>query len=169
MQIRTGEGKSMILGAAAVVLALLGFKARCVCYSEYLSERDFGLFRDVFDDFAVREHVKYSKITTLSEDKTKAKGDIRMLTENLLRNKLEEVTSASMIMTSESIDAHSTGAIVVVGPTTGVNAVDGANGLGDASETGNNVNGAIISTNACFSADALSFNRKEILLVDEVD
>ncbi len=49
MQIRTGEGKSMILGAAAVVFALLGFRVRTVCYSEYLSDRDFRLFEDVFD------------------------------------------------------------------------------------------------------------------------
>jgi len=34
MQIRTGEGKSMILGAASVALALLGFRVRCVCYSD---------------------------------------------------------------------------------------------------------------------------------------
>jgi hypothetical protein len=40
MQIRTGEGKSMILGAASVMFALLGFRVRTVCYSEFLSERD---------------------------------------------------------------------------------------------------------------------------------
>jgi len=89
MQIRTGEGKSMILGAAAVVIALLGFRVRCVCYSEYLSGRDFNLFRDVFDIFSVTEFVKYSKITTLSEDNTAAKGDIRNLTKDLIRGKLE--------------------------------------------------------------------------------
>mmetsp|Transcript_1454 Transcript_1454/g.3035 ORF Transcript_1454/g.3035 Transcript_1454/m.3035 type:complete len:1153 (-) Transcript_1454:103-3561(-) len=85
LQIRTGEGKSMILGAAAVVLALLGFKARCVCYSEYLSDRDYGLFQDVFISFNLTKFIKYSKITTLSEDTTASKGDIRKLTEKLLR------------------------------------------------------------------------------------
>ena len=53
MQIRTGEGKSMILGAAATTLGLLGFRVRCVCYSEYLSTRDYGLFRDVFVQFGL--------------------------------------------------------------------------------------------------------------------
>ena len=33
MQIRTGEGKSIILGACSALLALLGFRVRCVCYS----------------------------------------------------------------------------------------------------------------------------------------
>ena len=77
MQIRTGEGKSMILGAAAAVLGLLGFKVRCVCYSEYLSARDYSLFETVFKKLRLERLVTYSKITTLSEDTTAAKGDIR--------------------------------------------------------------------------------------------
>mmetsp|Transcript_12850 Transcript_12850/g.19234 ORF Transcript_12850/g.19234 Transcript_12850/m.19234 type:complete len:1061 (-) Transcript_12850:89-3271(-) len=159
MQIRTGEGKSMILGAAAVVLALLGFKARCVCYSEYLSERDFGLFRDVFDDFKIMEYVKYSKITTLSEDNTKAKGDIRALTENLLYGKLERVASASTAKISQTSVASSTGDIVVAGSTVGTNAADGVVEFDVVSK----------STNDCLSDDILSLDRTEILLVDEVD
>ena len=85
LQIRTGEGKSMILGAAAAVLGLLGYNVRCVCYSDYLSNRDFALFKDVFVHFGLDESVKYSKITSLSEDSTAAKGDIRGLTNGLLR------------------------------------------------------------------------------------
>ena len=92
MQIRTGEGKSMILGAAAVVLTLLQFRVRCVCYSEYLSTRDFNLFRDVFDLFSVTEYVNYSKITTLSEDNTSTKGNIRDLTNSMLRGEFQERT-----------------------------------------------------------------------------
>ena len=88
MQIRTGEGKSLILGAAAVVLALLGFKVRCICYSEYLSNRDFELFRDLFGYFQLSDKIKYSKITTLSEDSVARKGDIRKLTESLLNGRL---------------------------------------------------------------------------------
>mmetsp|Transcript_16369 Transcript_16369/g.39980 ORF Transcript_16369/g.39980 Transcript_16369/m.39980 type:complete len:192 (-) Transcript_16369:947-1522(-) len=88
MQIRTGEGKSMILGAAASLLGLLGFRVRCVCYSEYLSARDYGLFEDVFRRFQIHEDIVYSKITTLSEDTTATKGDIRYLTESLLLGNL---------------------------------------------------------------------------------
>ena len=90
MQIRTGEGKSMILGAAAAMLALLGFRVRCVCYSEYLSNRDYSLFEDLFRMLGLHKQIKYSKITTLSEDTTARKGDIRALTESLLRQKLPE-------------------------------------------------------------------------------
>ncbi|KAG7352611.1 von Willebrand factor type A domain containing protein [Nitzschia inconspicua] len=85
MQIRTGEGKSMILGAASLVFSLLGFNVRCVCYSEYLSKRDYDAFRDVFEVFGHASSIKYSKITTLSEDSTARKGDLRELTLSLLR------------------------------------------------------------------------------------
>ena len=95
MQIRTGEGKSMILGAAAVVLGLLGFRVRCVCYSEYLSNRDYDLFKDVFSYFHLTEYIKYSKITALSEDTTAAKGDIRKLTESLLRGRIDTTVGES--------------------------------------------------------------------------
>ena len=88
MQIRTGEGKSMILGAAAAVLGLLGFRVRCVCYSEYLSARDYSLFEEVFQNLRLVGRVSYSKITTLSEATTARKGDIRILTEDLLRRQL---------------------------------------------------------------------------------
>jgi hypothetical protein len=90
MQIRTGEGKSMILGAAAVMLSLLGFKVRTVCYSEYLSNRDFKLFEELFDRFGLKKFIKYSKITTFAEDSTAQKGDIRKLTERMLRGTLSE-------------------------------------------------------------------------------
>ncbi|KAL3941493.1 MAG: hypothetical protein SGBAC_004162 [Bacillariaceae sp.] len=90
MQIRTGEGKSMILGAAATVLGLLGFRVRCVCYSEYLSCRDYGLFEDLFKRFNITEDIVYSKITTLSEDTTACKGDIRYLTESMVLGNLPQ-------------------------------------------------------------------------------
>ena len=88
LQIRTGEGKSMILGAAAAILGLLGFNARCVCYSEYLSNRDYELFRDIFDSFGLLESINYSIITTLSEQTTAKKGDIRGLTLDLMHGRL---------------------------------------------------------------------------------
>jgi hypothetical protein len=93
MQIRTGEGKSMILGAAAVVFGLLGFRVRCVCYSEYLSNRDYELFRDVFDLFGLLPFIKYSKITTLSEETTAKMGDIRSLTLSLLHGTLRSTVT----------------------------------------------------------------------------
>lgn len=38
VQILTGEGKSVILAVTSTVLALLGYKVDCACYSKYLSE-----------------------------------------------------------------------------------------------------------------------------------
>eukprot|EP00854_Cymbomonas_tetramitiformis_P004389 gene4389-5398_t len=85
MQIRTGEGKSIILGACSILFGLLGLKVRCVCYSEYLSERDHELFRELFCAFGVSEHIVYSKITSYSEDTVAAKGNLREMTLNLIR------------------------------------------------------------------------------------
>ena len=36
-QIRAGEGKSIILGACSALSALLGFRVRCVCCTDYLA------------------------------------------------------------------------------------------------------------------------------------
>jgi len=104
MQIRTGEGKSMILGATSVVIGLLGFRVRCVCYSEYLSKRDYELFKDVFDRFHLLDVIKYSKITKFSEDTTAAKGDIRKLTASLLYSQVE--TRVDALSKSDSVSRN---------------------------------------------------------------
>ena len=41
-------GKSITLAITSIVLALLGFSVDCVCYSKYLSERDYNDFKDIF-------------------------------------------------------------------------------------------------------------------------
>jgi hypothetical protein len=40
-QVNTGEGKSLILAGIAIFLALIGIDVRCVCYSSFLSSRDY--------------------------------------------------------------------------------------------------------------------------------
>jgi len=87
VQVRTGEGKSLILGSAATLFALLGFNVCCVCYSAHLSRRDFEAFKQTFQDFQVNDKVRYSKITAYSESVVSAQGDIRSLTLDLLRSK----------------------------------------------------------------------------------
>jgi len=84
MQIRTGEGKSIILGACSALLALLGFRVRCVCYSDFLSHRDYSLFENLFTAFGITKRVVYSKITKFSEDAVATKGDIRQLILDLI-------------------------------------------------------------------------------------
>ena len=66
MQIPTGEGKSIALGGGSALLALMGINVRCICYSDYLSQRDWRAFRDVFDALKVDQLIKYSTITTYS-------------------------------------------------------------------------------------------------------
>ena len=49
IQVLTGEGKSIIMGFMSTILALIGYEVHSVCYSSYLSERDYNSFRPVFD------------------------------------------------------------------------------------------------------------------------
>jgi len=44
VEIGTGEGKSVTIAVASIILALLGFDVNCACYSEYLSKRDREAF-----------------------------------------------------------------------------------------------------------------------------
>lgn len=48
-EIGTGEGKSIVLAVVSAYLAVVGFNVRCVCYSQYLSERDEDVFSKLFD------------------------------------------------------------------------------------------------------------------------
>ena len=57
VQIKTGEGKSVTLAVLSIIFALYGFEVRCACYSEYLSERDFSGFKDIFDKLHLTEFI----------------------------------------------------------------------------------------------------------------
>eukprot|EP00438_Fugacium_kawagutii_P033228 Skav228412 [mRNA] locus=scaffold1325:62493:65111:+ [translate_table: standard] len=87
VQVETGGGKSLILGAAATLFAMLGFNVRVACYSDYLSSRDAKDFHETFSSFTVLQRIQYSKITTFSEDLVAAKGDIRSLMLELFAGK----------------------------------------------------------------------------------
>lgn len=41
VEVKTGEGKSVVLAVLAAYLALVGFDVYEACYSLYLSQRDF--------------------------------------------------------------------------------------------------------------------------------
>ena len=168
MQIRTGEGKSMILGAAAVVLALLGFRVRCVCYSEYLSDRDYNLFQDVFDTFSVTQFVKYSKITTLSEDTTATKGDIRNLTEALLCGHLKQATVPQSDLNPSTSSRQDTRDMSVPQRQTRQSSRKKKK-CNEQPEIPINETSIASSSPGCATIATTSTGRKEILLVDEVD
>jgi energy-coupling factor transporter ATP-binding protein EcfA2 len=79
-QVLTGEGKSVTLAILASVFALIGFEVSCVCYSQYLSDRDYQAFTDFFNALGVTEKIKYGTFNELCETVIKENGDIRDLT-----------------------------------------------------------------------------------------
>ena len=92
MQVRTGEGKSIVLGCVAAVLGLVGKQVSVVCYSEYLSERDYADFKPVFAKLHLEDCVSYDIITRYIEKKVR---DLRVVTSNLLRAKDGLTSTAS--------------------------------------------------------------------------
>mmetsp|Transcript_175699 Transcript_175699/g.558037 ORF Transcript_175699/g.558037 Transcript_175699/m.558037 type:complete len:1076 (-) Transcript_175699:522-3749(-) len=102
LQVRTCEGKSIILGACSTVLALLGFDVRCVCYSSYLTTRDANFFKEVFEAFGGRSRIKYSTITELTEDMLCARGNVFDMTAHLVNGHSPNLGSRSS--TSASSD-----------------------------------------------------------------
>jgi SecA DEAD-like domain len=66
IQLGTGEGKSIVLGVVASILALLGYSVDVLCYSSYLSGRDRNAFRDMFADFGVDRCIWYGTLKGLA-------------------------------------------------------------------------------------------------------
>ena len=89
IQVKTGQGKSVLLGVLATLLAVNNYDVDCVCYSKYLSSRDEASFAAVFDAFKVKDRVKYDTFNGLAEASINAKGDVRKLTTDVLLNKGE--------------------------------------------------------------------------------
>ncbi|XP_019537729.3 uncharacterized protein LOC109408796 [Aedes albopictus] len=58
-QILTGQGKSLVLGLSAALLALFNHDVVVVCYSKYLASRDFNDFKGLFQNFAVNSKIYY--------------------------------------------------------------------------------------------------------------
>jgi hypothetical protein len=67
VELKTGEGKSIVLGVTASILALWGYAVDVVCYSSYLSQRDLNAFRRMFADFEVENLIWYGTIMELFE------------------------------------------------------------------------------------------------------
>ncbi|MBS4168056.1 hypothetical protein [Parachlamydia sp. AcF125] len=70
-EVKTGEGKSISLGILATLFALLGYKVNVICYSSYLSERDYKAFSTLFEKLwpstsFPNPPISYSTITQLA-------------------------------------------------------------------------------------------------------
>ena len=83
IELKTGEGKSVVLGVLSTALALLGNDVDCVCYSKHLSSRDSKDFAEIFAVFQVQEHVWYGTFGALTEKRLEQHGAVRDLTEAL--------------------------------------------------------------------------------------
>eukprot|EP00935_MAST-01C_sp_MAST-1C-sp1_P000725 g725.t1 len=82
-QVKTGQGKSVILGTLATVLCLCDFHVDCVCYSQHLSSRDAQDFGPVFKQFGVQDMVSYSTFRQLANKLINEDGEVRALTKAL--------------------------------------------------------------------------------------
>ena len=87
IQIGTGEGKSITLAAASILLSLFGFSVDCVCYSKYLSQRDFDDFKELFKQFGVLNGIRYGTVKELCELTLAEKGDIREQAKSFIEGK----------------------------------------------------------------------------------
>ncbi|CAL6089204.1 Helicase-related_protein [Hexamita inflata] len=92
IQVLTGEGKSVILAITATVLAIMGYEVNCVCYSNYLSQRDFKDFTNIFSTFNVQENIQYGTFNEMCEMFINQDGHVRENTEFLIQNKKQPIT-----------------------------------------------------------------------------
>lgn len=96
VELKTGEGKSVVLGVTSTILALFGCEVYCVSYSAYLRHRDLSDFKDMFQLFDVEYLVRYSTLDGLFEATLNDKGDIRRLSNDvILRNTQGKVSAES--------------------------------------------------------------------------
>jgi len=79
VQMLTGEGKSVILGVTAAVLALLGYEVYCACYSDYLSTRDSSAFSSIFEAFHIEALITYGTFTELAINYINRGGEITQI------------------------------------------------------------------------------------------
>ncbi|CAF4739828.1 unnamed protein product, partial [Rotaria sp. Silwood2] len=91
VQIGTGEGKSITLGATACILALLGFDIYCACYSQYLSQGDYKSFLPLFDSLGLVNYIHYGTFNELCEEIINEDGEIRQIIEQIIPQNLNEV------------------------------------------------------------------------------
>ncbi|CAF3928132.1 unnamed protein product [Rotaria sp. Silwood2] len=77
VEIRTGEGKSVVMAVTACVFALIGVDVNCSCYSEVLSARDKNDFASVFRALGVEERIEYGTFNKLCENLLNERCNVR--------------------------------------------------------------------------------------------
>lgn len=84
VQIGTGEGKSVTLAITACTLALFGMDIYCVCYSSYLSKRDYSAFEVLFQRLQLVERINYGTFNKICESALNRNGDLRKKVSSLV-------------------------------------------------------------------------------------
>ena len=67
IEMSTGEGKSIIVGLISAILAVIGYEVHAVCYSSYLSERDYNSFKPLFEFLGLEDLIFYGTFNQMSE------------------------------------------------------------------------------------------------------
>jgi hypothetical protein len=93
IQILTGQGKSITLGVLSACLALVGYRVDCVCFSPYLSKRDYAAFGNIFKALQVDSKIEYGTFGDLCDKLIKKAVDLRPCTEQLLTGQDVTVTT----------------------------------------------------------------------------
>jgi uncharacterized protein (UPF0297 family) len=96
VQVGTGEGKSLILAVASCILVLLGAEVSCVCYSDYLSSRDYESFKPIFETLGITQNIHYGTFNQICENILNEQGDIRSRVVNLILNN-DNITNVSLL------------------------------------------------------------------------
>jgi preprotein translocase subunit SecA len=67
VEIKTGEGKSVVLAVVSIIFALNGFKVNCACSTSYLSARDYESFLPLFRVLNLLNYITYGTLNKLAE------------------------------------------------------------------------------------------------------
>lgn len=110
-QVKTGQGKSLILAAVGCVLALLGANFYVACFSKNLVERDWAAFYPLFEALDLTNSIKYGTFNKLCEEMINHKKDIRSFIrsqfgvfKNQSENKVHNLPDKPIIIGIDEVD-----------------------------------------------------------------
>ena len=106
IQLKTGEGKSVILALTASLLALFGFDVNVACYSRYLSERDKKDFENLFKFLGIEDKIRYGTFNSLCEAILNKKVNVRdTVVQKILKNAEKKVNEEEKKQSEETKQA----------------------------------------------------------------
>ncbi len=68
-----------------IIFALIGYNVDVVCYSSYLSSRDYEDFRILIETLGIKDSIQYGTFTEISDKLINKEGDLRQMSQQLLR------------------------------------------------------------------------------------